>query len=113
VARQALRNQHGVSFVAVLIALLIGAALYFGYFTLHDGTGRRSVGVAAIDSSRAVACRANRQTIERALIAWAQTHDGETASLNALAADGVHLPSCPEGGTYSLTGNSVRCSAHP
>jgi 23S rRNA C2498 (ribose-2'-O)-methylase RlmM len=107
-----LLDERGVSFTAVLVALLIGAALYLGYFGFHDRAAQRSVGITAIDTSRTVACRSNRQTLERALIAWSATHEGESPTLEALAADGVRIPSCPEGGTYSLVGREVRCSLH-
>jgi hypothetical protein len=106
-------DQRGASFVAVLVVLLIAVALYFGYFGFQDRAAQRSSGVTAIDTSRAVACRTNRQTLERALVAWSATHDSGAASLDALVADGVHIPSCPESGTYSLVGGTVRCSVHP
>jgi len=32
--------------------------------------------------------------------------------LEALARDGLHIPSCPEGGHYSLVGQHVACSRH-
>jgi len=107
-----LRNQNGASFATVLVVLLIAVALYYAYFGVRDAATGKSAGVSAIDTSRAVACRSNRQTLERAVVAWSQTHDGETATLAALTADGIRVPSCPEGGTYSLAGNSVRCGTH-
>jgi hypothetical protein len=115
-AQQLLRgrlDQRGASLAAVLVVLLIAVALYLGYFGVQDRAAQRSSGIAAIDTSRAVACRANRQTLERALVAWSATHDGGAASLDALAADGVHVPTCPDGGSYSLVGGAVRCSVHP
>ena len=106
-------NQRGVSFVAVLVAMLIAAALYFGYFKLGSGTSERSVGITAIGSSRAVACRTQRQNIERDITMWSVNHDGETPTFAALEADGHHIPSCPEGGRYELVGREVHCSKHP
>jgi hypothetical protein len=106
-------NQRGMSFVTVLLALLIALAAYFGYFTARDTAGSRPGSLAALDGSRAAACRANRQMIERDLVAWAQMHDGETPTLDALAAGGVHVPSCPDAGSYRMAGGSVRCSKHP
>jgi hypothetical protein len=105
-------NQHGAGFVAVLIALLIAAALYFGYFKMQSATAERTAGITAIDASRAVACRTNRQNIERDITFWSVNHPDETPTFDALARDGLRIPSCPEGGHYSLVGQHVACSRH-
>jgi hypothetical protein len=102
----------GFSFVAVLLALLIAAALYFGYFHFQSITGERVKGIAAIDASRAVACRINRQNIERDIQLWAVNHPGESPTLAALQAEGLRIPSCPEGGRYEIVGQRVTCSVH-
>jgi competence protein ComGC len=107
-----MRDEGGFSFVAVLLALLIGAALYFGYFHFQSVTGEHAKGVAAIDAARAVACRANRQNIEREIALWSVNHPGETASLAALRSEGFRIPSCPEGGRYEIVGHEVHCSVH-
>lgn len=112
-SRSRLRDQAGIGFVSLLLALLIAAALYFGYFKMQQVSGERSSGIAAIDASRAVACRANRQTIERAIGIWAINHPDEQPSIAALEADGVRLPTCPEGGQYAIVGRDVRCNRHP
>jgi hypothetical protein len=106
-------GEGGGTFTVVLAALVIVAALYFGYFKLGDTTSQRSSGVTAIDSSRAVACRSNRQALERALLAWSQMHDGSISTLDAAAAEGIRIPACPEGGRYTLSAGNVRCSLHP
>ena len=106
-------NQRGVSLVAVLMAMLIAAALYFGYFKLQSGMSERSTTVTAIGASRAVACRTQRQDIERNIVLWSVNHDGETPTFAALEADGLRTPSCPEGGRYELVGREVHCSKHP
>jgi len=107
------RSQRGASFIAVLVAMLVVAALYLGYLKLNTVKTERAVGIAAIDASRVVACRTNRQTIERALVMWSASHADEAPSLAALKADGIGVPSCPEGGRYELDGRQVRCSRHP
>lgn len=106
------RSEAGFGFAAVLMALLIAAVLYFGYFKMQDTRGGQATRITALDTTRDVACRSNRQTIERAIVMWSVNHDGEAPSLNGLAQDGIDVPSCPEGGTYSLAGNSVHCSKH-
>ena len=105
-------GQSGLTFVAVLLALLIAAALYFGYFRMQGAMQGRSGGMAAIDASKAVACRSNRQTIERSITYWAVEHPDDTPTLAALARDGVNVPSCPEGGRYAVVGRTVECSVH-
>jgi hypothetical protein len=106
-----IRSQRGASFVGVLAALLIGALLYFGYFKMQDSGAEHSKGIAAIDASKEVACRTQRQNIERDIMMWKASHDGEP-SLSALRADGIRIPSCPEGGRYDIVHGSVRCSKH-
>jgi hypothetical protein len=107
-----LLGQRGFAFVAVLLALLIAAALYFGYFHFQSVTGERAKGIAAIDAARVFACRTNRQTIEREIQMWAVNHPGETPTLAALQAEGLQVPSCPEGGRYDIVGHEVYCSVH-
>jgi hypothetical protein len=112
VATGLLCSQHGFGFVSVLLALLIAAALYFGYFKMQGATGERSKGITAIDASRAVACRTQRQNIERDIALWSVNHPDEQPTLARMQADGVHIPSCPQGGHYDLVGRAVTCSVH-
>jgi hypothetical protein len=81
-------GQSGLTFVAVLLALVIAAALYFGYFRMQGAMRGRSGGVAALDASRAVACRSNRQNIERAITYWAVEHPDDAPTLAALEREG-------------------------
>jgi hypothetical protein len=105
-------SEAGFGFVSVLLAMLIAAALYFGYFKLQDSGSGRAARITAIDASRDVACRSNRQTIERALVMWSVNHADEAPSLDGLERDGIGVPSCPEGGAYNLSGNTVSCTKH-
>ncbi len=105
-------GQRGFTFVAVLLALLIAAALYFGYFKMQSAMSARSTGVSAIDAARAVACRTNRQNIERDVAMWSVNHPDEAPSFGALEAEGIRIPACPEGGHYELVGRAVHCSVH-
>lgn len=105
-------GRNGFTFVSVLLALLIGAALYFGYFRPQGTSGERSTGITAITTSRVVACRTNRQNIERDITLWSVHHPGEPPTFAALQADGLRIPSCPEGGRYEIAGTEVHCSMH-
>jgi hypothetical protein len=95
------------------MALVIAAALYFGYFRTRGSVSEQKVGIAAIEGSRSFACRTNRQTIERQLTSWLVNHDGDVPTLGDLEAEMGPLPTCPEGGRYALAGHAVSCSKHP
>lgn len=107
-----LRSERGIGVVALLIVLFVAAVLYVGYRELRSAATVQQPPLAALDSSRAFACKTNRQTVEREIQMWLVNHPGETPSFAALEADGVRVPSCPQGGTYSLEGSTVRCSKH-
>ena len=108
----ATRNARGFGFVSVLLTLLIVAALYFGYFRMASTTGEKSVGIQSLKASKGVACRTQRQQIERDVQMYTANHDGAPRSLDDLERDGIRIPSCPEGGRYALTGPRVTCSVH-
>lgn len=110
--RSLLRSENGASFVAVVMALALGAALYFAYFQTQGTVSNEKVGIAAIDTSRSFACRTNRQTIERQLTSYLVDHDGDVPTLEDLDEAVGPLPSCPEGGEYALSGHTVTCSKH-
>ena len=107
-----LRDSSGMGFAAVLAAMLILVVLYFGYFKMESMTSERSVGTTAIDAGRAVACRTQRQAAERDIEMWSVDHPDEPPTLASLEHAGVQIPSCPEGGVYSLQGKQLRCSRH-
>ena len=106
------RSERGLGGIAVIIALLIAALLYLGYFRMQSTTSETQRGIAAIDNSRAFACRTNRQGVEREIQMWLVNHPGEVVSFAALESDGAHIATCPDGGTYSLDGVRVHCSKH-
>lgn len=105
-------SQRGFAAIGLIVALLLIALLYFGYLQMRSVVGEQKQTVSAIDATRAFACKTNRQTVEREIQMWLVNHPGETPSFAGLEADGIHIPSCPEGGAYSLDGPSVRCSRH-
>ena len=106
-----LRDTRGIGFVTVLLTLLILAVLYFGYFRVQ-GTSERGTHIQSLEASKAVACRVQRQQIERDIQMYTASHDGPPQSLADLESAGIHIPSCPEGGQYSLVGTHVVCSVH-
>ena len=107
-----LRSQHGFGAIVLVLALLLIGVFYLAYLHTRSAVGEQKRTISAIDATRAFACRTNRQTVEREIQLWQVNHPDEPPSFAALEADGIHIPSCPEGGTYSLDGLSVRCSKH-
>jgi len=109
----AIGNQRGVGFVSILLTLAILAVLYLGYFKMQNTMGgSRSTGITAINASREVACRTQRQQIERDIVLWSVNHPDEPPTIAALEHEGLRVPSCPEGGQYSIDGREVHCSVH-
>lgn len=106
-------SERGLGAIALVLALLVAALLYLGYVQMSATMNATKTTVAAVDNTRAFACKANRQTVEREIQMWLVNHPGETPSLAGLDSDGVHVATCPEGGTYGLVGMHVTCSKHP
>lgn len=110
-----LHCQRGIGAIATLVSLLILGWLVFAYTQNQMGSGKRGAEGApmtAIDKGRAVACQAQRRSIERDVMAWSVEHDGETATIGALESAGFSVSTCPEGGQYSISGPRVYCSLH-
>jgi hypothetical protein len=105
-------SQRGLGAVALILALLVAALLYLGYVQMRSTMRATRTTVAAVDNARVFACQTNRQTVEREIQMWLVNHPGETPTLAGLETDGVHVATCPEGGTYALDGVRVRCSKH-
>ncbi|HUI26094.1 MAG TPA: hypothetical protein VL403_08410 [Candidatus Kryptonia bacterium] len=105
-------SEEGFTFVSILVAVLVLAALYFGYFHFTSVSGERKKGIESIQAAKDVACRTQRQQIERDVQMYAADHDNPARSLDDLERAGIHVPPCPEGGTYSLRGTHVLCSKH-
>lgn len=94
--------------VVALLALLVAAFLYLGWFQAGETTQRTRQTVTAVDTSTAFACKSNRQTVEREIQMWLVNNPGETPSLAAVAS----TARCPQGGDYELDGLAVHCSKH-
>ena len=109
-----LGSQQGLGAIGTLVSLLILGLLIFAYTKNQIGSGdpRSSGPVTSIDKGRAAACLAQRRTVERDIVAWSVEHGDETATLAALQSAGFSVPTCPEGGQYSISGQHVDCSKH-
>jgi hypothetical protein len=105
-------SQRGLGAIALILALLVAALLYVGYVQMNSTTPAIKTTVAAVDNTRAFACKTNRQTVEREIQMWLVNHPGETPTFDSLESDGVHMATCPEGGTYALVGMHLTCSKH-
>ena len=103
-----LRRQDGVGAFALIVALLIVALVYFGYYQMQDAMQAPRRATTTIDASKAFACKSNRQTAEREVQMWLVNHPGEIPTLEAVGS----TARCPEGGEYRLEGVQVFCSKH-
>jgi hypothetical protein len=65
-----LRRQNGLGAVALIVALLIVALVYFGYYQMQDAMQAPRRATTTIDASKAFACKSNRQTAEREVQMW-------------------------------------------
>jgi competence protein ComGC len=108
-----LRSERGAAGLAsMLMVLLILGALYLGYAGMPDFRAKRGTGPAQVEAARDVACKMQRQQIERDIEVWKIDHSDEEPSLAALRSSGINIPACPERGTYDVHGSSVVCSVH-
>lgn len=101
--------QAGIGAVGVIVALLTAALLYLAYHATQAGMQPTRRAVSTLDTSKAFACKTNRQTVEREIQMWLVNNPGEAPSLAAIGSN-AH---CPEGGEYRLAGTQVSCSKHP
>lgn len=113
-----LRRLHGqrgsLGSLGTLIGLALMAVLIAMYMREQNAPSGASSSppTNAIARSRGVACQTQRTQLERDLVIWTNDHPDETPSIAALEASGVRVPSCPEGGRYSISGRHVLCSLH-
>ncbi len=101
-------GRRGIGAIAVILALLIAALLYLGYMGMQSAMQPTTRAVSTLDTSKAFACKTNRQTVEREIQMWIVDHPGETPSLAAVNSSAR----CPEGGDFRLDGLHVSCSTH-
>jgi archaellin len=102
-------GQSGIGALGVIAAVLIAAFLYVAYHAMQAGMQPTKRAVSTLDTSKAFACKTNRQTVEREIQMWLVNNPGETPSLAVIGS----TAQCPEGGEYTLTGVHVSCSKHP
>lgn len=111
--RRAVR-ERGYAIIVILIALVIVAILSMKQLNPSGKVGEVRDARTRIDQSKATACSANRTVLLQEVQMWKVNHPVEKMSLSAVEASGRRLPSCPEGGVYSLSadGRQVYCSQH-
>jgi len=106
-----LSSSRGFSLLSVIIALAIIGALYYGYF--NQMGSEIAPAQAAKQASQVMACSMNRMSIERSITTWSVTNPGKSPTIQDLAAAGVTILPCPDGGTFTIEGKKVLCSVHP
>ena len=101
-----------MSFITILAALAVMAAIYAGYFNLSDSDSTMSRGVELEDASQAMSCGMNRRSIEQAMTRWEITHPDQQPTIERLERDGILVKQCSEGGELRIEGKKVLCSVH-
>jgi hypothetical protein len=101
------------TFISILIALVIIAILTGYYFKKDEKTGDVGLYMMSMERSKRAACLANRNVYEGYIQAWLASHPGEEVTPEKLRAAAYSVPTCPEGGTYTIEpDNTVSCSIH-
>lgn len=91
------RNKKGFTLVELLVVVLILATLMAVALPLY---------LSSVADSSKKTCRANMQSIANAAQAWKvknRAADFSTLTISSLTPDLGAVPSCPDGGTYSIT----------
>lgn len=105
---QTIKGKNGFTFVELMAVVAILATI--SVFSVP-------VLASTVSESKEVACRTNRITIERTLMAYQIDHPDATlqAVLDGEISDfPLDKPeiSCPSGGVYSVRGTHIVCSTH-
>jgi len=106
------RSQRGSALTSVAALIGLVGLLYVVYINLQVTGEQATRGMETKALSQGVACMSNRQAIGLSITTWSVTHPGVEPTLEDLQKDGIHIPSCPEGGRYTLEGRKVSCSIH-
>jgi ribosomal protein S11 len=108
-----LGSERGFSFASLVTVLLIAGILYISYTGLVSvRESAPSDPLEATAVSKDVACKMNRQALEKQLLNWMGRNPGKDASIRSLAASGVNIPRCPDGGKLRIEDGKVECSTH-
>lgn len=102
--------------IAMAVALLVLAILAAGCGGESETAGNTGVHPAENTppgQAESAACAANRRTISAAVQQY-QAMEGRppTSILQLVPGYLQSVPTCPSGGTYTLSGNRVACSVH-
>ena len=91
------RNKKGFTLVELLVVVLILATLMAVALPLY---------LSSVADSSKKTCRSNMQSIANAAQAWKvknRAADFTTLTISALTPDLGAVPTCPDGGTYSIS----------
>lgn len=97
--------------LVILLALL--AAVMVGCSSGNDSAEPAQPREGMVGEADAAACTANRRLIDSAIQQYYGMEEVYPTSLQQLVPGYLEsIPSCPGGGTYTLTGTRVICSLH-
>ena len=107
------RSEKGYAgLIGILIVLVIMMFLTLQYFEKGPG-GTPSVYTGSINKSHEAECRMNRATLKTNVAAWSIAHAGEPITAEKLQFNGVVIPKCRDGGTYTFgPDGTIYCSVH-
>jgi hypothetical protein len=105
-----------VLFLSLILATL--ALLQVGCGNSENSTSQDNVSDqgssgGAVGQAESAACAANRRTIASAVQQYKAIEGKSPTSIQQLVPKYLQkVPTCPSGGTYSLSGGTVTCSVH-
>lgn len=104
--------------IALAVALLALAILAAGCGGENESAGNTGAGVQPAENTppgqaESAACAANRRAISSAVQQYQAMEGRPPTSIQQLVPGYLQtVPTCPSGGTYTLSGNRVVCSVH-
>jgi hypothetical protein len=101
-----------ISILTAGAVLLVGCGGGSGTTSSDNGNSQNSA-AGAVSQAEAAACAVNRRTIYTAVQQYNAFENKNATSIQQLVPKYLQsVPTCPSGGTYTLSGTTVTCSVH-
>ncbi|NQU43152.1 hypothetical protein HQ520_07690 [bacterium] len=107
-------SRRGFYLIGLLIVLAIIAILTYKQLAPEEKANQVNMATMSINRSKNTACNVNRNLVQNQISMWEINHLGEKPTLDKLQQGTSSVPSCPEGGQYTIgaDGRTVYCSIH-